>query len=85
MYSIVQPHRSRDPQVCIPKQEVSTIKPKKAVGQKLCVGLNRPPQPGDKINARVCNLNRGLSENARGNEEREDSQIWHILGDEDLT
>src|SRR5712671_4068349 len=50
-YSIVQSRRSGDLQVCIPNQEVSTVKPKKAVGQKLCVGLNGPPQLGDKINA----------------------------------
>jgi len=53
----VQPHRSGDLQVCIPKWEVSTIKPKKAVGQKSHVGLNGPPQPGNKINTRACNLN----------------------------
>src|SRR5712675_3586942 len=48
MYSIVQSRRSRDPRVCIPNQEVSTVKPKKAVEQKSRVGLNGPPQPGDE-------------------------------------
>ena len=51
MYSIVQSRRSGDPQVCIPNREVSTVKPKKAVGQKSRVGLNGPPQLGDEISA----------------------------------
>src|SRR5712672_4030967 len=45
-YSIVQSRRSGDPRVCIPNQEVSTVKPKKAVGQKVACWPQRTATTG---------------------------------------